>query len=357
MSEARLRRCGLLGAVVLALAVPVAITFWLKDLSHGIRPVREQHSTYIGALSASDADHYRAFATRRQASILVLSYHDVRPADEVSTRADRDVDIYTITPEEFATQLRMLREAGFESISTETLVRSRQYPAVLPARPLMITFDDGTSGLWRYADPLFEQYGFRGVAFTITGRVDTRYPYYLTWDELTALQETGRWDIESHTHQGHDRIPSGNGRQTPFLINLIQRPDGSLETQQEARVRVAADADQAINQLTSHGLPRPRLFAYPFSAESNPTNNPEFAVASREILAQRYPLLMINLDTPRWASPDDLAAGLIPRIEVTKQTTARELFDRIVAALPAPQMGDPFGQPMNMAPGNGQPPR
>ena len=232
----------------------------------------------------------------------------------------------------------MLREAGFESISTETLLSSRQNPAVLPARPFMITFDDGASGLWRYADPLLKQYGFRGVAFTITGRVDTHYPYYLTWDELTALQETGRWDIESHTHQGHDRIPSGGDRQTPFLINLIQRPDGRLETQQEARERVAADADQAINQLTSHGLPQPRLFAYPFSAESNPTNNPEFAVASRKILAQRYPLLMINVDTPRWASSGDLTAGLVPRIEVTKQTTARALFDRIVAALPAPQM-------------------
>ncbi|MGH3803748.1 MAG: polysaccharide deacetylase family protein, partial [Pseudonocardiaceae bacterium] len=207
MPAARLvRRFGLLGTVVLALAAPVAVTFWLNDISHRIRPVREQHSTYIGALFPSDADHYRAFATRRQASILVLSYHDVRPADEVSTRADRDVDIYTITPEEFGTQLQMLREAGFESISAETLLSSRQHPAVLPARPLMITFDDGTSGVWRYADPLLKQYGFRGVAFSITGRVDTRYPYYLTWDELIALRETGRWDIESHTHQGHDRI-------------------------------------------------------------------------------------------------------------------------------------------------------
>lgn len=354
MPAARLvRRFGLLGAVVLALAGPAAVTFWLKDISHSIRPVRAQHSTHIGALSATDADHYRTFATRSQASILVLSYHDVRPAEEVSTRADRGADIYTITPEEFGTQLQMLREAGFESISTETLLSSRQNPAVLPARPLMITFDDGTSGLWRYADPLLQRYGFRGVAFTITGRVDTRYPYYLTWDELTALQQTGRWDIESHTHQGHDRIPSGSGRQTPFLINLMQRPDGRLETQQEARERVETDADQAINQLTSHGLPRSRLFAYPFSAESNPTNNPEFAVASREILAQRYPLLMINVDTPRWASPDDFAAGLVPRIEVTKQTTARALFDRIVAALPTPQIG----QPMNTAPVTGQSPR
>ena len=44
-----LRQFGLLGAVVLALAVPVVVTFWLKDISHGIRPVREQHSTPIGA--------------------------------------------------------------------------------------------------------------------------------------------------------------------------------------------------------------------------------------------------------------------------------------------------------------------
>lgn len=335
MSPARaLRRISLVGLSVLALAVPIAVTVMLNDISDSIRPVRDQHTTSVAPLPSSESARYLAFAATAQPGILLLSYHDVRPTTEESTNPD-DEDIYTVTPEQFAQHLQMLRTAGFESISTDTLVRAREDPAILPERPVMITFDDGTSGLWRYADPLLEQYGFRGVAFVITGSLDTHYPYYLTWGEATALQETGRWDIESHTHAGHGRIPAGGGERAPFLINLMQRPDGGMETLQAATARVAADTDQAISQLTTRRLPRPRLFAYPFSADSTPTNSPDLAAASREILAQRYALLMINELPPRWTSARDIATGLLPRIEVFKQTNTRALFDMIVGAAPA----------------------
>jgi peptidoglycan/xylan/chitin deacetylase (PgdA/CDA1 family) len=334
------RRLGVFGITLLALALPVAITIWVNDLKETIRPVRSQTTTSISELSLSDAANYAQFATRNQPGILVLCYHDVRPGDGGSTRTDRENDIYTVTPEEFAAHLQMLRAAGFESVSTESLVRSLNDPHVLPPRPVVITFDDGTSGLWQYADPLLKQYGFRGVAFTITGMVNEHYPYYLTWEEIKSLHATGRWDIESHTHRGHDRIPSAEGREGPFLINLVRYPDGSFEKLDDAQARLTADADQAIDQLIGRGLPRPDLFAYPFSAESTPSNSPEIAAVSRRILDERYTLLMINRDPPRWAGADDMRERLVPRIEVTKQTPARALFDRIAAAAPSPTRGE-----------------
>ena len=46
------------------------------------------------------------------------------------------------------------------------------------------------------------------TAFIITGFVGTHAPYYMTWDQITELQNSGRWDIEAHTHLGHVRCPA-----------------------------------------------------------------------------------------------------------------------------------------------------
>ncbi len=346
MSTSPLKQITLLLACVIALTAPITAAAWTKDVMHSFQPVRDKTTVNLSRV-ADDAQNvnqaaYQAFAAdpRRHNSVLVLTYHDVRPADPITGPDQTEQDRYTLTPEEFGAQLQMLQAAGFESVSTATLLRARQDPSVLPARPVMITFDDGTSGIWRYADPLLAQFGFRGVAFVITGRVDTRYPYYLTWDEVAALQDTDRWDIESHTHLGHDRVPVGAGPPAPFLINRIELSPGRLETLPEAQARVTADADQALAQFADHGLPRPQLFAYPFSAEKTPTNDLQFAESSREILAQRYPMLMTNLGAPHWASPADLTAGFVPRMEVTTPTDPRLLFDRILSGLPA---GPPTG--------------
>lgn len=87
--------------------------------------------------------------------MLVLSYQEIAPDPQGE---------FTIAPEVFAEHLVMLRAAGFTSISAQTLLDARTDRSVLPERAVMITFDDGTGGVRRYADPLLEQYGFRGVA-------------------------------------------------------------------------------------------------------------------------------------------------------------------------------------------------
>ncbi|MEV1292084.1 polysaccharide deacetylase family protein [Pseudonocardia sp. NPDC049635] len=318
---------------VLAVLLPVIGTRWLGETLAAPPSVRDQE--VVPAAAGPSAEH-AAFAddpavtARAAGSVLVLSYHDVAPESDGR---------FTISAATFAEHLAVLRAAGFTSISAQTLLAARTDPSVLPDRPVMITFDDGTGGVWRYADPLLEQYGFRGVAFVITGRVGQHYPYYLTWDELTAMRETGRWDIESHTAAGHDRHDVGEGRSWPFLINRLVQADGSLESPEQARARLAADADAAIAALELHGHGRPSLFAFPFSASLTPSNDPAVALAGRQILADRYELLFTNDSARRWATAADLASGFVPRVGADTDT-AQELFDTIVTGLPAPTPAD-----------------
>ena len=82
----------------------------------------------------------------------------------------------------------------------------------------MITFDDGATGVWQYADPVLKRLDMHAIAFIITGFVGTHAPYYMTWDQITELHNSGRWDMEAHTHLGHVQVPSdNNGNEGPFL--------------------------------------------------------------------------------------------------------------------------------------------
>ena len=77
----------------------------------------------------------------------------------------------------------------------------------MPPHSVMITFDDGAKGVWQYADPVLARYDLHATAFIITGFVGTHAPYYMTWDEIAELHDSGRWDIEAHTHLGHVQVP------------------------------------------------------------------------------------------------------------------------------------------------------
>lgn len=62
---------------------------------------------------------------------------------------------------------------------------------------ISITFDDGFDGVWNYAKPYMDKYGYAGVEYVITsGRIGTSG--YMTLAQLKVLQTDG-WDISNHT--------------------------------------------------------------------------------------------------------------------------------------------------------------
>jgi poly-beta-1,6-N-acetyl-D-glucosamine N-deacetylase len=223
---------------------------------------------------------------------------------------------------------------------------------------VLLTFDDGASGLWRYADAVLEDQGFEAVAFPISGRVGTKRPYYLTWQELERLYKSGRWAVESHTRMGHDRIVvDGNGTRWPFLINRAWlEGEGRLETSDEFADRVEGDLEGARDDLVEHGFPAPRLFAYPFSAETSPTNDPAAPARARTIVAKLFAASMTNVLPDRVVSDRDRARRTLPRLEVFRATTVEMLHARIAAAAPTvPGPSAPLGSPVDWTDSGGEP--
>jgi peptidoglycan/xylan/chitin deacetylase (PgdA/CDA1 family) len=142
----------------------------------------------------------------RTLDVPILMYHYISTPPEDADAVRRDL---SVSPEVFAQHLAYLREAGYTTISLEDLVLALTTGAVLPERPVVLTFDDGYRDAYEYAFPLLRDHGDTGTFFLVTSAIDQGNPGYLTWEQVAEMSAAGM-SIESHgyTHaemEGRDR--------------------------------------------------------------------------------------------------------------------------------------------------------
>ena len=268
---------------------------------------------------------YERFRTAPvQSPPVFLVYHDVQPRPEPP---------YTVSPRQLASHLAMLRAAGLTPVSVAQVV-AWLGGRPLPPRSVVLTFDDSTKGTWRYGDPILAASGFRAVSFVITGWVGTHQPYYLTWDELSRMQASGRWDLESHSRFGHQRLPiDASGATAPALINRLWLADKQrLETPDEFAARVQGDLVASRTDLVDHGLPQPQLFAYPFSAATVPTDDPDAAARTAGVVHDLFAAGFVDGSTAGAITPADVQARVLRRVDVGTATTTDQLFDLVTGS-------------------------
>lgn len=186
----------------------------------------------LSAVLFAFSAHSGAQAAPKPGSALVpvLMYHYIStpPAD-----ADPSLRTLAVTPDHFRQQIKWLHDNQYVTISPDDLVAN-----AVPARAVLLTFDDGYIDAYTNAFPILKEYGYRGTFFIVTDWIDQNRPGYLNWSQVKEMANAGM-SIEAHsrTHE------SMRGRTRDWLDNQIV---GSM------------DAIQA------HIGTRPRFFAYPF---------------------------------------------------------------------------------------------
>lgn len=97
-----------------------------------------------------------------------------------------------VSPSEMEKQLSYLKENGYETIFFSDLPNLADYE-----KPVLLTFDDGYGDNYTELLPLLEKYDAKATVFVITGSINTEH--YLTTEQVKALSDSGRVDIQSHT--------------------------------------------------------------------------------------------------------------------------------------------------------------
>lgn len=132
--------------------------------------------------------------------VIVLTYHNVSP--QKLTRL-------TITPERFEADLLLLKNKGFNFVSLRQTVDALNGKGKLPENAILITFDDGLKGFYKYAMPIIKKYKVPTVNFVITSRINTKGTkdsFSMNIEEIKDVINSGLVEIQSHTHASHDYI-------------------------------------------------------------------------------------------------------------------------------------------------------
>jgi peptidoglycan/xylan/chitin deacetylase (PgdA/CDA1 family) len=148
----------------------------------------------------------------------ILVYHIVRPSYPTDSEAVKGL---AQTPEIFDAEMKYLAESGYHVIPFSALEDHISKNALLPDKPIVISFDDGWGDQFKYAFPILEKYHYTATFFVFTNPIGTRG--FMTWDDLRALRDAGM-TIGSHT------------RSHPFLLKITDPAilwneiDGSKKT-------------------------------------------------------------------------------------------------------------------------------
>lgn len=127
---------------------------------------------------------------QKRVAVPVLTYHRV-----VALPAVGELDLI-VDPTVFADEMAALKGAGYHPISQTQLFDALYKGASLPARPIIISVDDGYVDDVRAVLPVLQHNHFVATFFVITGR--TREPGFLTDDQIRELDRAGM-DVEDHT--------------------------------------------------------------------------------------------------------------------------------------------------------------
>jgi peptidoglycan/xylan/chitin deacetylase (PgdA/CDA1 family) len=109
---------------------------------------------------------------------------------------------WTVAPKSFDAQLNWLAQHGFHTISMAQLTAHLKQRQLLPAKPIVISFDDGWEEQYVSAFPILRKYNFIGTFYVYTTPID--HSQFLTWAQLQEMSAAGM-DIQAHT-QTHPHL-------------------------------------------------------------------------------------------------------------------------------------------------------
>jgi peptidoglycan/xylan/chitin deacetylase (PgdA/CDA1 family) len=127
----------------------------------------------------------------RLAKVPIIMYHDIVAEKEV---------FFDVTPAELEAHFQMIREKGLTPISMDWLISHLRTGIPLPEKPILLSFDDGYGGHYKYVYPLLKKYGYPAVFSIYIRKMDGKTARSsVTWEQLQEMTADPLVTIASHS--------------------------------------------------------------------------------------------------------------------------------------------------------------
>ena len=120
----------------------------------------------------------------RKSFVLCLMYHSV----------DNEKGKGGIFVNEFEEHIKWIKEK-----KTFKMEELKNLNYILPKNSILITFDDGYKNNYTLAFPILKKYNMKATIFLNTKFIG-KDEFYLNWDEIKEMYESGLVDFQLHTH-------------------------------------------------------------------------------------------------------------------------------------------------------------
>ena len=109
----------------------------------------------------------------------ILAYHRVLSISD-DEAFDFDLELISASASGFREQMALLKQR-FNPIRFADVIEAFEHGKRLPARPVIVTFDDGYDDNYRVAYPILRELGMPATFFVSTGHIDSGLPYSYDW--------------------------------------------------------------------------------------------------------------------------------------------------------------------------------
>jgi peptidoglycan/xylan/chitin deacetylase (PgdA/CDA1 family) len=247
-----------------------------------------------------------------------------------------DPYLYLRSQSLFEREMAHLAQQGYTTIS---LYELREYilsknPALLPPKPVVITFDDGSTDWFDIAYPILSRHNFKATFFVITndnvrGKFATGNAP-LSWEQVRQMalhkDASGKtlFDIESHTHNHISLADVATQR------NASPGPEGDLTA-------LRHELEESMKILEQRVGKKPAFLALPYGAGGYdiPPHTQAFPIIKSVAQGLGY----LGIRTSRQDIPNDLSTDVYligSQVIVFSSTTLDEYRERLSRFAPSP---------------------
>ena len=220
-----------------------------------------------------------AHVVARTVRVPILTYHRVHL---FATEFTKSIPDETVEPDRFRAELAALAANGYHTVSQAQLFHALYDGAPLPAKPVLISVDDGYIDDVQTILPALQAHHMVATFYIITGRFHE--PGFLNQAQVRRLDDAGM-DIGAHTR-------------THVPLNAI--PTSQLTSQVDGSKR---DLQRALGHFVY-------FFAYPYGAFN-----------ATAVAALRHAGFLLAVTTMGGTQESSLAPLTMPRIHVGRNAT------------------------------------